>query len=204
MFWDDKIKGYPLVDNLIKYYPEIKNEVLTYINIPNILHDYPNYKIDGFDHIYQKYWKATPCTLLKSESLSKGSGPYSHGTDESDQIIAYLVSQFRKHCPITHSIIKPDEDLGVLTNSFISRLIPGSVINPHTGYSADYMRIHLGLVCDPECKMTVGKQTKAWEEGKILAFNDGDMHSVVHNGNSQRIILSVDVELTYIKQYMVP
>jgi aspartyl/asparaginyl beta-hydroxylase (cupin superfamily) len=83
-------------------------------------------------------------------------------------------------------------------------LIPGSIINPHHGWTDDFLRIHLGLICDPECKITVGDETKTWEEGKILAFKDGGpfLHSVEHKGTTERIILSVDVKLSYLSQYV--
>ena len=203
MFWDDKIKNFPLTDNLLNNFESVKKEVLTYINKPNILQDYPNYKIAGYDKIYEKYWKATPVTLLKEESVSTRTSSTSHGNDENDKIIAYLINQFRINCPLTYSIIKEEESVGNATNGFISRLIPGSVINPHVGYTNKYMRIHFGLVCDPECKITVGNDTKAWEEGKILAFNDGDKHSVIHNGTNERIILSLDVPVKYLRKYIV-
>jgi aspartyl/asparaginyl beta-hydroxylase (cupin superfamily) len=66
------------------------------------------------------------------------------------------------------------------------------------------MRIHLGLVCDPECKITVGDETMTWEEGKILAFKDGGphYHQVKHNGNKDRYILSIDLKLDYLENYL--
>lgn len=196
MFWDDKIKNYHTVDNLIKNFPAVKKEILDYINLPNVMQDYPNYKVMDNKMIYEKYWKATPCSVFKDEHVEL------NGTDEVKKVVMYLVSQFRKYCPVTYSIIKPDEDKGVLANSFISRLIPGTIINPHDGWTKKYMRIHLGIVTDPDCKITVRDQTKAWEEGKILAFNDGDIHSVVHSGSKERIVFSFDVNLEYLKNYM--
>ena len=196
MFWQDKIVGYPVVDNLIDNFAVVKNELISYVNLPNVLQDYPNYLVQDNKMIYEKYWKATPCSIFKDEHVEL------NGTDELKQFLNYLIVQFRKNCPITYSIIKDDEHKGVLANSFISRLLPGTIINPHDGWTKKYMRIHLGLICDPECKITVLNNTMAWEEGKILAFNDGDIHSVVHNGTHERVVFSFDVDLDYLKQFM--
>jgi aspartyl/asparaginyl beta-hydroxylase (cupin superfamily) len=66
------------------------------------------------------------------------------------------------------------------------------------------MRIHMGLICDPECKITVDAETKTWTEGKILAFKDGGpyYHSVVHNGTKDRYIFSFDLSLEYLSPYI--
>ena len=64
------------------------------------------------------------------------------------------------------------------------------------------MRIHLPIVVDPDCKITVGTHTHTWEEGKILSFIDGDMHSVKHLGTKDRIVVSVDMRINYAKQYV--
>jgi hypothetical protein len=198
MFWDSKLIHYPLYNNLIKNYPEIKKEIVDYINIPNILVDYPNYKVPSGKMIYEKYWKATPCSNYIDEHVELNE------SKEMKDILTYLISQFRKHCPVTYNTIREEEEKGVLANSFISRLLPGTIINPHVGWTNKYLRMHLGIVTDPGCVITVLKESKTWEDGKILAFNDGDQHSVVHNGTKERIVFSMDINLKYLKQYMVP
>lgn len=196
MFWQDKIFNYPVCMNLVNNYDIVKKEILNHISIPDILQDYPNYKVLDNKLIYENYWKATPCSVFKDEHVEL------NGSDEVKQVVNYLAGRFRENCPVTHLIIKEEEAKGVLANSFISRLIPGTVINPHYGWTKKYMRVHFGIVCDPECKITVNGQTATWEEGKILAFNDGDTHSVVHNGTKERVVFSVDIVLDYLKHYM--
>jgi aspartyl/asparaginyl beta-hydroxylase (cupin superfamily) len=82
--------------------------------------------------------------------------------------------------------------------------LPGSYIKPHHGWSFTYLRIQLGLRCDPGCRITVGNETQAWIEGKLVAFKDGGKypHSVIHNGKSERIILSIDLRLIYLKKFI--
>jgi aspartyl/asparaginyl beta-hydroxylase (cupin superfamily) len=63
------------------------------------------------------------------------------------------------------------------------------------------MRVHLGLVCDPLCEITVGPDKRTWKEGELLAFKDGGAypHSVTHNGTHDRLILIFDLTLDYLR-----
>jgi len=196
LFWQDNIKRFPLLDALSNNFPTVKSEILNHIKHPEVLQDYPNYPVMFDKMIYEKYWKAAPCSVFKEEHVEL------NGTPELKNFLSYLTDKFRSNCPTTYSLIKEYEDNGHLTNSFISRLLPGTIINPHQGWSQKYMRIHLGLVCDPECAITVGNQTQVWEEGKFLAFRDQDMHSVKHKGTKERIVYSFDISLKYLAQFI--
>ena len=196
-FWDDHIKDVPLYKELIQNYPQIKEEVLNYLKYKNSLFDYPKYVVFG-KQLYDNYWKACPLSNFEGEFISNNA------TEMEKIYIKQIIDNARQQCPTINSIISNLEGQLNLKNAFISRLIPGSIINPHHGWTNDFLRIHLGLVCDPDCKITVGKETKTWEEGKILAFKDGGpfLHSVEHKGTSERIILSADVKLSYLSQYV--
>jgi beta-hydroxylase len=196
-FWEDYIKDVPLYKDLIQNYPQIKEEVLNYLKYKNSLFDYPKYIIYG-KSLYDNYWKACPISNFEGELISNSA------SEIEKLYINKIIKNAKQHCPTINSIISNLEEQLNLKNAFISRLIPGSIINPHHGWTNDFLRIHLGLVCDPDCKITVGNETKTWEEGKILAFKDGGpfLHSVEHKGTSERIILSVDVKLSYLRQYV--
>lgn len=198
-FWEDRIAKLPICVDLVKNYPKIKEEVLNFVKNPETLHDYPKYKIYGGDnYLYDNYWKAVPISRFKDEYISENSN------EQEMEYINGVIDNAKKNCPTIQKVISKLESEGKLANSFISRLIPGSIIHPHTGWAQNWMRIHLGLTCDPKCKITVGEETRVWREGKLLAFKDGGpyMHSVVHTGESERIILSVDVSLDYIENFL--
>ena len=196
-FWDEYLNDVPIYKNLLENYSKIKEEVLNFLKTPNSLFDYPKYEVFGKD-LYENYWKAVPLSNFDGEYISSTSTP------QQKNLINYVISNAKRNCPTIESIIGDLEKENNLVNTFISRLVPGSIINPHHGWTDDYLRIHLGLVCDPGCKITVGKETKTWEEGKILAFKDGGpfLHSVKHEGTNERIILSVDVKLSYLEEYV--
>jgi hypothetical protein len=201
-FWDEYLNDVPLCKDLVENYQTIRREILEYIKLPDALFDYPMYLVEGENNkgipLYENYWKAIPMTNFEGEFLADYASP------DEKQFFNFLIQRTKKSCPFTNSLIQGLEDEGHLKNCFISRLIPGSIINPHRGWTDEFMRIHLGLVCDPECKITVGEETRTWEEGKLIAFKDGGeyLHSVVHNGIEERIILSVDVRISYLTTWL--
>lgn len=196
-FWQDQLKDISICKSLVENYPQIKEEVLNFVSNPNNLYDYPKYNIINTS-LYENYWKAVPLSAFDGEFISMNSTP------QEKQILNSIVSNSKRNCPTIEKIISQLEKEGNLSNCFVSKLIPGSIINPHRGWTTDYMRIHLGLVCDPECKITIGSETQTWEEGKILAFMDGGSqpHSVKHQGTQERIILSIDVKISYLQQFV--
>ena len=72
---------------------------------------------------------------------------------------------------------------------------PGCKLSRHYGMVSDYIRFHIGIVCDPEAKFYVNDcEPRAWERGKVWAFDDGDaFHGTEHNGTDPRLILLVDL-----------
>ncbi|XP_062935498.1 aspartyl/asparaginyl beta-hydroxylase isoform X3 [Cynocephalus volans] len=71
---------------------------------------------------------------------------------------------------------------------------PGTHVWPHTGPTNCRLRMHLGLVIPREgCKIRCANETKTWEEGKVLIFDDSFEHEVWQDASSFRLIFIVDV-----------
>ncbi|XP_022451021.1 aspartyl/asparaginyl beta-hydroxylase isoform X3 [Delphinapterus leucas] len=71
---------------------------------------------------------------------------------------------------------------------------PGTHVWPHTGPTNCRLRMHLGLVIPKEgCKIRCANETKTWEEGKVLIFDDSFEHEVWQDATSFRLIFIVDV-----------
>uniref|UniRef100_A0A5F8HJQ4 Aspartate beta-hydroxylase n=1 Tax=Monodelphis domestica TaxID=13616 RepID=A0A5F8HJQ4_MONDO len=71
---------------------------------------------------------------------------------------------------------------------------PGTHVWPHTGPTNCRLRMHLGLVIPKEgCKIRCAQETKFWEEGKVLIFDDSFEHEVWQDASSLRLIFIVDV-----------
>ncbi|XP_069587497.1 aspartyl/asparaginyl beta-hydroxylase isoform X3 [Ranitomeya imitator] len=71
---------------------------------------------------------------------------------------------------------------------------PGTHVWPHTGPTNCRLRMHLGLVIPRQgCKIRCANDTRSWEEGKVLIFDDSFEHEVWQDANSYRLIFIVDV-----------
>ena len=99
----------------------------------------------------------------------------------------------RKICPQTCSLLDtmPEVHLGMF-----SILMPGSKIPPHFGPARMCLRYHMGIFTpnDAGCKITVGKDSHVWEDGKDVIFDDTVMHEVENFTQVPRIILFLDIE----------
>ncbi|XP_036452335.1 aspartyl/asparaginyl beta-hydroxylase isoform X5 [Colossoma macropomum] len=71
---------------------------------------------------------------------------------------------------------------------------PGTHVWPHTGPTNCRLRMHLGLVIPRTgCRIRCTNQTREWEEGKVLIFDDSFEHEVWQDADSYRLIFIVDV-----------
>lgn len=72
---------------------------------------------------------------------------------------------------------------------FFSVLRPNAHIIPHYGQMNIRLTVHLGLIVPDGCGIRVGDETRQWEEGKTLAFDDSFEHEAYNRGKSDRIVL---------------
>lgn len=198
-FWEDLLVDFPFYKSLLLNYESIRSEILALAEDPSELFDYPKTFLISEDRtksipLYENTWKAIPFSLYSDEYLS------TDGVSSSSRQVIQIVQSLRSRCETLDCVISDLEADGHLRNGFVSKLMPGSYIRPHRGRTDDYMRIHLGLDCDPLCFIQVGEQRRTWEDGKVIAFKDGGpyLHSVKHNGSKQRIIISCDISLEYL------
>ncbi len=71
----------------------------------------------------------------------------------------------------------------------VLRLAPGARLKPHTGITNARLVVHLGLRIPPDNGIRVGKETRSWEAGKTLVFDDSFEHEVWNNSTEDRYIL---------------
>lgn len=77
-------------------------------------------------------------------------------------------------------------------------LDPNSEIKSHFGDTNAIARCHLGLDVPgtlPEIGFRVKNEKRSWEEGKLLMFCDGYIHSAFNNTDKPRFILLFDIVL---------
>uniref|UniRef100_A0A3B3SAT0 Un-named hu7910 n=1 Tax=Paramormyrops kingsleyae TaxID=1676925 RepID=A0A3B3SAT0_9TELE len=79
---------------------------------------------------------------------------------------------------------------------------PGTHVWPHTGPTNCRLRMHLGLVIPARgCRIRCTNETRNWEEGRILIFDDSFEHEVWQDADSYRLIFIVDVWHPELTQY---
>lgn len=74
-----------------------------------------------------------------------------------------------------------------------SAMGPGAHLRPHCSIDNLRIRIHLGITVPPHCAMRVGTETRTWQEGRCLAFEDSFEHEVWNRSRARRVVLIVDL-----------
>jgi ornithine lipid ester-linked acyl 2-hydroxylase len=100
--------------------------------------------------------------------------------------------KIEKNCGLCPETTKLVERIPNLLTAGFSALAPGTHIAPHTGYPDGVLRCHLGLIIPDNCAIRIGVETRTWQEGKCLIFNDTIEHEAWNCGDRQRIILLLD------------
>lgn len=77
--------------------------------------------------------------------------------------------------------------------SLFSLLEPKTRIPPHTGTTNTRLTVHLPLIVPPGCGFRVGTQTREWQPGKLLIFDDTIEHEAWNDSDQERVILIFDI-----------
>jgi aspartyl/asparaginyl beta-hydroxylase (cupin superfamily) len=121
--------------------------------------------------------------------------------DNLDWSALFLVENGRPNeamiarCPATWAAMQAVPQAR-MTNSptvMFSLLRPGARIAPHTGTHNIRLVCHLPLVVPPHCGFRVGNETREWEEGKLLIFDDTIEHEAWNTSDRDRVVLIFDV-----------
>ncbi|MBS1647505.1 MAG: aspartyl/asparaginyl beta-hydroxylase domain-containing protein [Bacteroidetes bacterium] len=93
-------------------------------------------------------------------------------------------------CPKTAGVLNKIPNL---VSADFSYLPAHTQIKPHKGFTRMVLRVHLGLIIPDNCGIRVGSDTKKWEEGKLLVFDDSFEHEAWNNSNQDRFVLMLDI-----------
>lgn len=74
-----------------------------------------------------------------------------------------------------------------------SLLRPGTHIRPHNGMLNTRLICHLPLITNDQCGLRVGNETREWQPGKLLIFDDSIEHEAWNRGSATRIILLFEI-----------
>lgn len=75
-----------------------------------------------------------------------------------------------------------------------SYLKPHTHILPHKGYTRMVLRCHLPLIVpEGDCAIRIGDETRKWEEGKLMVFDDSFDHEAWNKTDAPRAVLMFDI-----------
>ena len=105
------------------------------------------------------------------------------------------VEQNARQFPATMAALEKVALTGIGTRTpdvLFSRLEPGAHIPPHSGILNCRLVCHLPLIVPQGCWLRVGNETREWQEGKLLIFDDSMEHEAKNPTGYLRIILLFD------------
>lgn len=101
-----------------------------------------------------------------------------------------------ERCPRTMAAMRavPLPHIATRAPSILFSLLrPGARIPPHHGALNARLICHLPLIVPDRCGLRVGNETRAWEEGRLVVFDDSIEHEAWNDSDRDRVVLIFDV-----------
>ena len=168
-----EIDKFPFLYKIQEAWEDILGEYLEHIKLtsqsgmtqePGLIWPWPE------KHLYNQGWKAVGL-------IYKGRDDFRY------------TQEVKKHFPITNKLVN---EIPRCYIAGFSILEPKTRIYPHTGYTHDVYRSHLGLITPKGAWIEVNGEQKEWEPGKMFVFDDMIRHSAYNGSDEERVILMVD------------
>ena len=119
--------------------------------------------------------------------------------EKVQEVLPKLTESMEQLCPTFYNAIKEDVDGQLLKSCTISKLSPGTKINPHSG-DIDSLRLHYPIIEDDGAWLSVRGRKRTWKVGELFAFHDHDKHWAQHNGKHDRIVVIMDYALSQLEE----
>lgn len=106
------------------------------------------------------------------------------------------IEENSRRCPATLAAVEKlplPRMPGHTPEVFFSILKPGTHIPPHFGLGNHKLAVHLPLIVPPDCAIRVGNETRNWEAGRCLIFDDSFRHEAWNKSGELRAVLILDI-----------
>jgi aspartyl/asparaginyl beta-hydroxylase (cupin superfamily) len=107
-----------------------------------------------------------------------------------------VVAENAARCPATMAALE-HVPLPVIPgrspNAHWSSLLPGTHIKPHSGMLNTRLICHVPILTAPACWLRVGNETRGWEPGVPLIFDDSMEHEAKNDGPQRRVVLLFEI-----------
>jgi len=70
---------------------------------------------------------------------------------------------------------------------------PGTHLLPHRGVTNTRLVAHLPLIVPPDCALNVGGEVHAWQEGRVVVFDDTYEHEAWNRSDRVRVVMLMDI-----------
>lgn len=107
-----------------------------------------------------------------------------------------IVAENAQRCPATMQALSHAPMPRVASrspNAHWSRLKPGAHITPHTGMLNTRLICHIPIKTARGCSLRVGSETRTWEDGIPLIFDDSIEHEARNAGVHDRVVLLFEI-----------
>ena len=213
---EDAISSLSSYKNLKDKHKKIIPEIIKFVEVNQpllsdwVLGQWVNDRNLGRVQLWEGDWKVIPLpfnaigTTATTEDfeLSEMVGfveLFNTTVEKVQDILPKLTANMLKFCPVFYDAIKKDIDGLLIKSCTISKLSPGTKINPHNG-DIDSLRLHFPVVTDEGAWLSVRGRKKVWTVGELFAFHDNDKHWAQHNGDHDRIVVIMDYSLSQLEK----
>lgn len=181
----------------------------------------PWYEREEFDWA-ERVEAATPAILEELATIrdqGEGFAPYLHGVSQTGNTTTYTGEDFSvladsmewnayhlmkageietntARCPRTMELMQSlplAEARAYMPEIFFSILRPGAHIVPHFGQMNIRLTVHLGLDIPERCGLRVHEESREWQAGKLLVFDDSFRHEAWNHSDQERVVLIFEV-----------
>ena len=120
--------------------------------------------------------------------------------EKVQEVLPKLTESMMECCPTFYLSLQPEVESQILKSCTISKLSPGTKINPHSG-DIDSLRLHYPIIEDEGAWLSVRGRKRSWKVGELFAFHDNDKHWAQHNGTRDRIVVIMDYSLSQLDKH---
>ena len=214
---EDAISSLSSFRNINCQHIRYEAEIIDFLNVNEpvlsewVLGQWVNDKNLGRVQLWEGDWKVIPMPLAavgttattEDFELSEMVGfveLFNTTVEKVQDLLPKLTDSMKELCPSFYKGIKEDVDNGLIKSCTISKLKPGTKINPHNG-DIDSLRLHIPVIPDPDAWLSVRGRKRTWMPGKLFAFHDHDKHWAQHNGTRDRVIVIMDYSLSQLEKH---
>ncbi len=214
---EDAISSLSSFRNINCQHIRYEAEIIDFLNVNEpvlsewVLGQWVNDKNLGRVQLWEGDWKVIPMPLAavgttattEDFELSEMVGfveLFNTTVEKVQDLLPKLTDSMKELCPSFYKGIKEDVDNGLIKSCTISKLKPGTKINPHNG-DIDSLRLHIPVIPDPDAWLSVRGRKRTWQPGHLFAFHDHDKHWAQHNGTRDRVIVIMDYSLSQLEKH---